>query len=194
MGFLRHEGERLWKRLVVVLCVPVVALSLLVACGREDPLNEPAERFGMVEVDYARAIRLSAAEVTAGELVALDLKEPESDSPEWESRIADQDGQLTTVRLDATRGEVLGTSSGPDLTDSERQELVRLLEEARILPDEAAREAAETAEGDVVTAVELQERDGNPVWRVSVLGVADETATVHVVDARSGEVLDRSPA
>ncbi|MBU5946093.1 PepSY domain-containing protein [Streptomyces sp. PAM3C] len=179
---------------MVVLCVPVVALSLLVACGREDPLNEPAERFGMVEVDYARAIRLSAAEVTSGELVALDLKEPKSDSPEWESRIADQDGQLTTVRLDATRGELLGTSSGPDLTDSERQELVRLLDEARILPDEAAREAAETAEGDVVTAVELQERDGDPVWRVSVLGVADETAMVHVVDARSGEVLDRSPA
>lgn len=179
---------------MAALCVPVVALSLLVACGRDDPLNEPAGRFGTVEADHARALRLSAAEATAGELVALDLKEPETDSPEWESRITDRDGRLTTVRLDATRGEALGTSTGPGLTDSEHQELTRLLEEARILPDEAAREAAETAEGDAVTAVDLQERDGDPVRQVSVLGVADETATIHVVDAKTGEVLDRSPA
>lgn len=184
----------MWRRLAVVLCVPVIALSLLVGCGRDDPLNEPAERFRMVEIDYERAIRLSVAEVTAGELVALELKEPESDSPVWESRIADQDGQLRTVRVDATRGEVLGTNSGPDLTDSERQELMRLLEEARILPGQAAREAADTTNGEVVTAIELEGRDGVPGWMVSVLGVADESATVHVVDARSGEILERRPA
>ncbi|MFI7142341.1 PepSY domain-containing protein [Streptomyces massasporeus] len=176
----------------MVVAVPVIVLSLLVACGRDDPLNEPAERFEMVEIDYERAIRLSVAEVTAGELVALELREPDSVSPVWESRIADQDGQLRTVRLDATRGEVLGTSSGPDLKEAERQQLVQLLEEARLLPDEAAREAADT--GEVVTAIELQRRDGDPVWMVSVLGVADKSATVHVVDARTGEVLDRRPA
>ncbi|MCX2923337.1 PepSY domain-containing protein [Streptomyces sp. NEAU-W12] len=178
----------------MALCAPVVALSLLVACGREDPLNEPAERFEMVDIDYERAIRLSVAEVTAGELVALELKEPESNSPVWESRIADQDGQLTTVRLGATRGEVLGTSPGPDLADSERQELMRHLDEARLLPGEAAREAADTANGELVTALELQGREGDPVWRVDVLGVADESATVHVVDAKTGEILERRPA
>ncbi|MFI7142367.1 PepSY domain-containing protein [Streptomyces massasporeus] len=108
----------------------------------------------------------------------------------WESRIADQDAQLRTVRLDATRGEVLGTSTGPDRKDAERQRLVQLLKEARLLPDEAAREAADT--GDMVTAIELQRRDGDPVWRVNVLGVADESATVHGVDARTGEILERS--
>ncbi|MBR8638840.1 PepSY domain-containing protein [Streptomyces tuirus] len=176
----------------MALAVPMIMLSFLVACGRDDPLNEPAERFEMVEVDYERAIRLSVAEVTAGELVALELREPESDSPVWESRIADQDGRLRTVRLDATRGEVLETSSGPDLKDAERRQLVQLLEEAQLLPDEAAREAADT--GERVTAIELQRRDGDPVWRVSVLGVADESATVHVVDARTGEILERHTA
>lgn len=178
----------------MVVCVPIVALSLLVGCGRDNPLNEPAERFEMVEVDYARAIRLSVAEVTGGELVALELKDPESVSPVWESRVADQDGKLTTVRVEATRGEVLGTRVGPDLTASERQELVRLLQEARLLPDEAAREAADTTNGEVITAIRLAERDGDAVWRVSVLGVADESATVHVVDARTGEVVERHPA
>ncbi|MEU0213974.1 PepSY domain-containing protein [Streptomyces sp. NPDC006265] len=181
-------------RLAVLLCVPFAVLSLLVGCGRDDPLNEPAERFEMVEVDYERAIRLSVAEVTGGELVALELKDPDSDSPVWESRIADQDGQLTTVRLDATRGDVLGTSSGPAQSDSERQELVRLFTDARLLPGQAAREAADTANGEVITAIELEQRDGTPVWEVSVLGVADESATVHVVDARTGEVLERHPA
>lgn len=190
----RGGGGRTWRRLAVVLCVPVIALSLLVGCGRDDPLNEPAERFEMVEVDYERAIRLSVAEVTGGELAALELKEPESESPVWESRVADQDGQLRTVRLDATRGEVLGTSSGPDLSESERQELTRLLQDARLLPDEAAREAADTTNGEVITHIELDRRDGTPVWRVGALGVADESATVHVVDARTGEILDRRPA
>ncbi|WP_461087901.1 PepSY domain-containing protein [Streptomyces deserti] len=174
--------------------MPVIAFSLLVGCGRDDPLNEPAERFRMVEIDYERAIRLSTAEVTGGELVALELKEPESVSPVWESRIADQDGQLHTVRIGATRGEVLGTRPGPDVTDSERQELMRLLQEARLLPDEAAREAADTTNGEVITSIELERRDSAPVWRVGVLGVADESATVHVVDARTGEILERRPA
>ncbi|WAX76636.1 hypothetical protein [Streptomyces sp. KMM 9044] len=107
---------------MVALCVPVAALSPLVACSRGDPPNEPAERFGMADIDYERAIRLSVAEVPAGELVARELKEPESKSAVWESRIANQDGRLTTVRLGATRGEVLGTSPGPDLADFERQE------------------------------------------------------------------------
>ncbi|MFI7142366.1 hypothetical protein ACIBQ5_33070 [Streptomyces massasporeus] len=57
--------------------VPVIMLSLLVACGRDDPLSEPAERLEMVKIDYERAIRLSVAEVTAGEMVALELMEPE---------------------------------------------------------------------------------------------------------------------
>ncbi|MFG2683601.1 PepSY domain-containing protein [Streptomyces sp. NPDC048392] len=169
-----------------------MVLSLLVGCGRDDPLNEPAERFQMVEVDDERAIRLSVTEVTGGELVALELKEPASDSPVWESRIADQEGLLHTVRLGATRGEVLETSSGPNMTDSGRQHMRQRLQEARILPGEAAREAAGT--GEIVTAVRLDGRDGDPVWRVSVLGVADESATVHVVDARTGEVLERHPA
>ncbi|WP_338900091.1 PepSY domain-containing protein [Streptomyces sp. TG1A-60] len=193
-GVIRSGGGWAWRRLAVVLCVPVIALSLIVGCGREEPLNEAAERFEMVEIDYERAIRLSVAEVTAGELVALELREPESVSPVWESQIADQDGQLRTVRLDATRGELLGTSSGPDLTRSERQALVRLLEQARLLPGQAAREAADTANGDVVTAIELERRDGGPVWMVSVLGVADESATMHVVNAKTGEILDRRPA
>ncbi|WCN05145.1 PepSY domain-containing protein [Streptomyces sp. M92] len=168
-----------------------MALSLLAGCGREDPLNEPAERFEMVEVDYARAVRLSVAEVSAGELVALELKKPESVSPVWESRVAEQDGQLRTVRLGATRGEVLGTSAGPDLTDSERQDLVQLLEQTRVLPDQAAREAADTPNSEVVTAIELERQDDRPVWLVSVLGVGDAAAMVHVVDARTGEILDR---
>jgi uncharacterized membrane protein YkoI len=83
-------------------------------------------------------------------------------------------------------------SSGPELTVAERQELVQLLEEAQLLPDEAAREAADT--GEIVTFIELQRRHGKPVWRVSVLGVADESATVHVVDARTGEIVERRPA
>ncbi|MFJ8189439.1 PepSY domain-containing protein [Streptomyces sp. NPDC096094] len=171
-----------------------MALSLLAGCGRDDPLNEPAERFEMVEVDYARAVRLSVAEVSAGKLVALELQKPESVSPVWESRVADQDGQLRTVRLGATRGEVLGTSAGPDLTDSERRNLVRSLEQTRVLPDQAAREAADTPNGEVVTAIELERQDDRPVWLVSVLGVGDDAAMVHVVDARTGEILDRRPA
>ncbi len=172
--------------------MPVLALWLLVGCGRDDPLNEPAERYGMVEVDPARAVRLSVAEVTAGELVVLELQEPESDSPVWESWIVDQSGRIRTVRLGATRGEVLGGGAGPDLTETERQQLVRRLEETRILPDEAAREAADT--GELVTAIRLDERNGDPVWNVHVLGVADETAVVHTVDARTGAVLARRSA
>ncbi|WAX76635.1 PepSY domain-containing protein [Streptomyces sp. KMM 9044] len=71
---------------------------------------------------------------------------------------------------------------------------MRLLDEAQLLPDEAAREAAGTANGELVTALELQGREGDPVWRVDALGVADESATVHVVDAKTGEILECRPA
>ncbi|MER7895792.1 PepSY domain-containing protein [Streptomyces sp. NPDC096046] len=188
----RLRGGRRWQRLAVAVCVPLTALSLLVGCGRDDPLNEPVERFAMVEVSSERAIRLSVAEVPGGELTALELKEPESDSPVWESRVMGKDEQLRTVRLGATRGEVLGTSSPPALTDAERQALSQRLDRARILPGEAAREAADR--GENVTAIRLAERDGVPVWRVSVLGVADDEATVHVVDATTGKVVERLPA
>ncbi|MBQ0987557.1 PepSY domain-containing protein [Streptomyces sp. F63] len=174
--------------------MPVAVVSLLVGCGRDDPLNEPAERFEMVEIDQGRAVRLSAAEVTGGELVALHLREPESDAPVWESRIAERDGRLQTVRLGATRGEVLGKRPGPALAGSERQELKRLLEETVLLPDEAAREVADTKKGEVATAMELERRNGDPVWTIGVLGVTDESVTVNVVDARTGEVLERRPA
>ncbi|AQS65812.1 hypothetical protein B1H29_01635 [Streptomyces pactum] len=193
-GEIRNEDGWVWRRIAVVLSVPVLALSLLAGCGRDDPLNESAERFEMVEVDHERAVRLATAEVTGGELVALELKKPESVSPVWESRVADQDGHVQTVRLDATRGESLGAGAGPDLTDSERQDLVRLLDQAQVLPDTAAREAADTPNSEVVTAIELERQDGGPVWLVSVLGVGDDLAMVHVVDAKTGEILDRHPA
>lgn len=178
----------------MVLSVLVVAMTPLVSCGREEPLNEPRERYEMVDVDYARAVRLSVAEVTGGKLVALDLKNPTSVEPVWESQVADEDGQLTQVRVEATRGKVLGTSAGPTRTDAERQDLLRLLEEATLLPGQAAREVADTETGEVVQAIGLDRRDGVPVWKVSALGVADEQATVHVVDARTGDVLERHDA
>ncbi|MFG3660093.1 PepSY domain-containing protein [Streptomyces sp. NPDC047706] len=169
------------------------ALLLLVGCGRDNPLNETVEPFEMVEVDYERAIRLSLAEVSGGELVSLRLQEPESTSFAWESEIATEDGSIQVVRLDATRGSVLESTAAPGREDSQGQAVVKLLDRATVLPGEAAREAMGTTDGRV-TSISLEERGGEPVWIVDVLDTGASPAVSHVVDARTGEVQNRTPA
>ncbi|MGW7356253.1 PepSY domain-containing protein [Streptomyces sp. NPDC054802] len=147
----------------------------------------------MVEVDYGRAIRLSLAEVTGGELVSLELLQPASKDPVWESEVATQQGQLRTVRLDATRGDVLETATPPSRSTEEQRQTEDLLDEATVLPGEAAREAKGETDGPV-TAVKLQEQDDAPLWAVDVASVDGRTATTHHVDAQTGEVIRRTPA
>lgn len=63
-----------------------------------------------------------------------------------------------------------------------------------VLPDQVAREAADTSNGEAATAIEPERQNDRPVCLVSVLGIGDEAAMVHVVDARTGEILGRRPA
>jgi uncharacterized membrane protein YkoI len=170
------------------LCAITALLVLLAGCGRDDPLNEPAEPYQAVEIDYERAIRLSAAEVRGSKVVSLELVRPESDEPVWESQVVTPEGDVRTVRLDATRGNVLANSSAPAVAEPDR--LSQLLSEARLLPDEAVREATDSTDGPV-TAIHLDERDGAPVWIVDALSDGESPMVRHLVDAKTGEVLDR---
>ncbi|WP_175412491.1 PepSY domain-containing protein [Streptomyces sp. TRM64462] len=175
----------------VFAAVLMLLVVVLAGCGKDDSVNEPHEAFANVEVDYARAIRASTAEVTGSELVSLELTRPESADPVWVSRVATQQGEVHTVRVDAVLGDVLGTSTAGTGTDGlTAAELTARLDEATVLPDEAAREARGSTDGPV-TAIRLDQQGDTVVWAVDVAGLQGEETKTHVVDARTGEVLRR---
>ncbi len=71
------------------------------------------------------------------------------------------------------------------------EELRALLAEAAVPVDEAAREARGAVDGPV-TAIRLDARDGDPLWVVGIVSdVPGGEVTTRLVDARTGELLDR---
>ncbi|OII67349.1 MULTISPECIES: PepSY domain-containing protein [unclassified Streptomyces] len=97
--------------------------------------------------------------------------------------------------MDATSGDVLETSPArPGWEGLGPEELRTLLDDVTVLPDEAANEARSSTDGPV-TAIRLAERDGSAVWVVDIVSeLAGEEITTHIVDARTGEVLERTEA
>ncbi|MFD3730222.1 PepSY domain-containing protein [Streptomyces sp. NPDC058632] len=176
---------------VMGLCGAVAALMLLGACGDgEEQEHGRGDPFPMADLELGRAIRLSLAEVTGGELLSIELEEPESQSPVWQSTIATQDGATRIVRLAATAGRRVEEKPGPRLDSEARKALRALLERATLLPGEAALEARDSTDGPV-TGVRLTTYEGEAVWEVDVTNIFGEEVTVHDVDARTGEVLRR---
>jgi uncharacterized membrane protein YkoI len=178
------------RRAVALLLALVGVLGFASGCaeGGEEGRTEVHPE---VEALYDQAIRLSLEQVPDSELLQVVLRHREGGQPVWRSRVVNPDGTAHLVTLTATTGDLV-RKSVPGAVEPASEETMTLLEEAVLVPEEAARKVTKPDFGKV-TLVELGERGGGPVWFVEVTTVEEDHVRRTTVDAVSGEILDSTP-
>ncbi|MCF2130268.1 PepSY domain-containing protein [Strepomyces sp. STD 3.1] len=177
-------------------------------------LNEDqTERRDLVsaaKVTWDKAADTAVKEVPEGKLVDLELKRTEADAtasptgspspsmpnpapsqgaPEWEAKVAETDGTVHRVDIDAVSGKVFRIQADPDQDADDKQQTADWLGQAKQSPQQAVEAATGAAEG-TVTHVELGENDNQQViWAVDVVSTDTWDKTTVDVDAANGEVL-----
>ncbi|MFD4262394.1 PepSY domain-containing protein [Streptomyces sp. NPDC058534] len=162
------------------------AFALLALAGCDSEQQEAHEVLPMLEVPADEAIRLSLEEVPGSDLAALHLRQSEGDEPVWDSNVVAQDGTRHLVRVDGSRPKVLSAKEVPDEDAGQR----KLIEQAKILPEQAVREVTKPEFGKV-TSIEIDTKEGRVVWNVDVTTIERDNVHTYDVDAKTGEVLDR---
>ncbi|WP_371669096.1 PepSY domain-containing protein [Streptomyces sp. NBC_00289] len=147
------------------------------------------------------AARVASADVTAGDAIAsalrhasgtvvsaeLDDEEGSGTAVVWEVDVLAGDNTWKTVRIDAAKGGVLGSTA-------EREDDTPQVRAALKGAPVTAAKAAEAVHGKgTVTAVELDEDGTSKAWEVETRGSAGQPEQDWRVDLRTGKVTaDRS--
>ncbi|MER6164610.1 PepSY domain-containing protein [Streptomyces violaceorubidus] len=168
------------------------------------------------KVTWDKAADTAVKEVPEGKLVDLELKRTEADataspsgsptgspspsmpnpapsagSPEWEAKVAQSDGTLHRIDIDAVNGKVFRTMVDPDQDPDDKTQITGWLDKAKQTPQQAVKAATAKAKG-TVTHVELDENDDQQVvWDVDVVDKGNGNKTSVVVDAANGKVLSQ---
>lgn len=169
----------------LLLLAALLMLGLPALAGCSDPEGGRTEVHPEVETLYDEAIRTSLAEVPDSELVEIALRHAEGGAPVWHSRVVTAGGTAYTVELTATTGDLTAPPS-PAGDASERTTV--LLEKAKLLPEDAAREVTIPDFGKV-TRIALGEREGRTVWVVEVTTIEEDHVRRSAVDAVTGETV-----
>lgn len=112
-----------------------------------------------------------------------------SDTPKWIAEVVEEDGTAHDVTIDAVSGKVLDSTTDPDQSDADKQELADQVAKATQTPEQAAKVATDKADG-WVTSMSLDENDSQVlVWQVDVV-TKDWNRTVFDVDAAKGTITD----
>ncbi|MFI7350834.1 PepSY domain-containing protein [Streptomyces sp. NPDC049936] len=177
-------------------------------------LNEDqTERRDLVsatKVTWDKAADTAVKEVPEGKLVDLELKRTEADAtasptgspspsmpnpapsqgaPEWEAKVAETDGTVHRVDIDAVSGKVFRVQADPDQDADDKQQTADWLGQAKQTPQQAVKAATGAAKG-TVTHVELGDNDNQQVvWAVDVVSTDNWNKTTVGVDAANGKVL-----
>ncbi|MFG2681139.1 PepSY domain-containing protein [Streptomyces sp. NPDC048392] len=168
--------------------------ALLAACSGPAATSRP-EVLGQVEFPFDRAVRKALDEVPESRLFSIGLRQVSGPHPEWHTEVATSDGTVHVVRVDAVLGRLLGTSVPPGQSPAEKEKRAALVEDAKVLPEEAAEKAAATAVksphyGKVTDVRLAKDRKDGAEWLVTVATIEPGHRRVYVVDAVTGNVLD----
>ncbi|MGV9912627.1 PepSY domain-containing protein [Streptomyces tendae] len=168
------------------------------------------------KVTWDKAADTAVKEVPEGKLVDLELKRVEADAtasptgsptgspspsmpnpapsegaPEWEAKVAQSDGTLHRIDIDAVSGKVFRTMADPDQDPDDKTQVTEWLDKAKQTPQQAVKAATAKAKG-TVTHVELGDNDNQQVvWGVDVVDKGNWNKTTVEVDAANGKVLSQ---
>lgn len=166
------------------------------------------------KVTWDKAADTAVKEVPEGKLVDLELKRVEADAtasptgsptgsaspsmpnpapsegaPEWEAKVAQSDGTLHRIDIDAVSGKVFRSMVDPDQDADDKTQVTDWLDKAKQTPEQAVKAATAKAKG-TVTHVELGDNDDQQVvWGVDVVDKGNWNKTSVTVDAANGKVL-----
>ncbi|WP_217169179.1 PepSY domain-containing protein [Streptomyces sp. AC512_CC834] len=169
------------------------------------------------KVTWDKAADTAVKEVPEGKLVDLELKRTEADAsasptgsptgspspsmpnpapsegaPEWEAKVAQPDGTLHRIDIDAVSGKVFRTQVDPDQDPDDKTQVSEWLDKAKQTPEQAVKAATDKAKG-TVTHVELGDNDDQQVvWAVDVVDKEKWNKTTVEVDAANGKVLSQN--
>ncbi|MFC9059022.1 PepSY domain-containing protein [Streptomyces sp. NPDC057074] len=181
--------------------------------GSPSPNKDQTERKDLVsatKVTWDKAADTAVKEVPESKLVDLELKRTEADAtasptgspspsmpnpapsqgaPEWEAKVAETDGTVHRVDIDAVSGKVFRVQADPDQDADDMQQTADWLGKAKQTPQQAVKAATGAAKG-TVTHVELGDNDNQQVvWAVDVVSTDNWSKTTVGVDAANGKVL-----
>ncbi|WP_399881211.1 PepSY domain-containing protein [Streptomyces sp. BBFR51] len=169
------------------------------------------------KVTWDKAADTAVKEVPEGKLVDLELKRteaaasaspsgsatgsaspsmpnpaPSEGAPEWEAKVAQSDGTLHRIDIDAVSGKVFRTQVDPDQDPDDKTQVSEWLDKAKQTPEQAVKAATAKAKG-TVTHVELGDNDDQQVvWGVDVVDKGNWNKTTVDVDAANGKVLGQN--
>ncbi|MFA3875507.1 PepSY domain-containing protein [Streptomyces sp. MMCC 100] len=178
--------------------------------------TERKELVSATKVTWDKAADTAVKEVPEGKLVDLELKRTEGDAtasptgsatgsaspsmpnpapsegaPEWEAEVAQSDGTLHRIDIDAVSGKVFRSQVDPDQDADDKTQVTDWLDKAKQTPEQAVKAATEKAKG-TVTHVELGDTDDQQVvWGVDVVDKGNWNKTSVDVDAANGKVLSQ---
>lgn len=171
--------------------------------------TERKDLINATKVTWQKAADAAIQEVPDSRLVGLELKPTPADvtatpgtaspstpnpapspgAPEWEAKVATEDGTVHRVEIDAVNGKVFRSQAEQDQSADDKQEIVNRLNDATQAPDQVVKAATDKVEG-TVTGLELDQDDNDQVmWSVDVVDNDTWVLTSVDVDAASGEVL-----
>jgi len=175
----------------LVALVALLGLATVATGCSEGGAEGPTEVHPEVETPYDEAVRLSLEAVPDSDLVRVALDHTDGRQPVWRAKVANPDGTAHVVALKATTGDLV-RKSVPGAVPPVSEGTLTRLEEAQLVPEEAARQVTKPDFGKV-TLIEIGAHEGRPVWFVEVTSVEEDQVRRSAVDAVTGEVLGGSP-
>ncbi|SBU92641.1 Uncharacterized membrane protein YkoI [Streptomyces sp. Ncost-T6T-1] len=160
------------------------------------------------KVTFDDAATTATGEVAGSKLVDLDLEgvddddnqspsptatgspsaSPGADGPVWAAEVAEKDGTIHTVRINAVDGKVIEARVDADQDADDKKQTADWLAQATQTPQQAAKVATEKKKG-TVTSVSLEDNEGDGViWQVDVVG-SDWKKTTFDVDAKNDTIV-----
>ncbi|MFE7521428.1 PepSY domain-containing protein [Streptomyces halstedii] len=112
-----------------------------------------------------------------------------STAPKWMAQVAETDGTVHIVTIDAVSGDVLDSKPEANQSDADKQQTADRIAKVKEMPQQAAQVATDKKKG-IVTSVDLDENDSQTlVWKVDVV-TKDWKMTTFDVDAEDGKITN----
>lgn len=180
------------------------------SASRTRDQQERKDLLRATKVTYDKAAATAVYKVPGGKLTDLDLKsaddvKDDSDDdddasaspspgpsgsaagPQWVAEVAEKDGTVHDVRVDAVSGKVISSAPESDQDAGDKKETADWLSRVKQSPEQAAKAATGKKKG-TVTSVGLDDKDGGAlVWSVDVV-TDDWNKTDFEVDAVKGTI------
>ncbi|MEU5957440.1 PepSY domain-containing protein [Streptomyces sp. NPDC047525] len=161
------------------------------------------------KVTYDKAAATAVDKVSGSKLTDLDLEGLDDDNdsdddddasgspspspsgsaaaPQWAAEVAEKDGTVHNVRIDAVSGKVISSAPENDQDADDKKETADWLSRVKQSPEQAAKVATDKKKG-TVTSIGLDDNDSNTlIWSVDVV-TDDWNKTDFEIDAVKGDI------